>query len=635
MIHTLSVPALFLVHTFLAAAPAPAAAIPPDPGELVVTGRRLGSGSGPEPYDGSTLGADEIDGLASLADALQLAGDVQVQQPGGRGGFASLYVRGADPNFTTVMFDGVPLNDSTNSRGGAVNVSELSPLGLLRIELVRGPLSSLYGSGALAGGVDLVVPGGREDVSADVLAGAGSQGDHVAMAQLRGPLWAGGGGSLTAIDENAGDLGEGTRFRARTLFGKIAPLADGSGRSGRLVFRLSDTRSAGFPDNSGGARFAVLRETDRRSTKDQLVGLGVRLWESGPVRADAAASLSRRRDVFATPGVAASAIDPFGLPAGSDETSFTRAIAQLTVRYSPSGEWQWLAGAEAQRESGRSDGLLSLFGFDLPTAYRLERWTASAFAEANREGRRWQANLGLRVDRPDGLGTRLTGRAGLAYRLPGAPLVLRLAAGTGFKAPSFYALGNPFVGNPGLSPEKSRSVEAGARWRFGAAGAAGLTLFRTTYSGLIDFVAGPPPRLENLSRVRIWGASLDLRAPLTEGLGASANLALVDVRNAESGAALLNRPKWRGNAALDWRPGANFRLVGRLTYVGERDDFSIPTGRVTLGGYALISGEAEWKLSEALRAAAVLEDALASRGEDAVGFPAPGRSLRFSLRQRF
>ena len=84
---------------------------------------------------------------------------------------------------------------------------------------------------------------------------------------------------------------------------------------------------------------------------------------------------------------------------------------------------------------------------------------------------------------------------------------LRASAGDGFKAPSFYALGNPFVGNPRLAPEKSRAAEAGLVWTGAAGDSAALTVFRTRFDGLIDFIPGPPPRLENRNVVISKGAS--------------------------------------------------------------------------------------------------------------------------------
>ncbi len=69
-------------------------------------------------------------------------------------------VRGADPNFTLVLLDGIPLNDSTDLQGGAVNLEEL-PAGLVeRAEIVRGPLTSFYGPSSLSGVIQLFTPRG-------------------------------------------------------------------------------------------------------------------------------------------------------------------------------------------------------------------------------------------------------------------------------------------------------------------------------------------------------------------------------------------------------------------------------------------------------------------------------------------
>jgi outer membrane cobalamin receptor len=101
--------------------------------------------------------------------ASRSAGDVLRQVPGlnalssgSRAGVTNAFLRGGDPNYTLVLLDGIPLNDTTELQGGAVNLEEL-PAGLVgHVEVVRGPLTSFYGTSALAGVVQVFTPrGGR------------------------------------------------------------------------------------------------------------------------------------------------------------------------------------------------------------------------------------------------------------------------------------------------------------------------------------------------------------------------------------------------------------------------------------------------------------------------------------------
>jgi outer membrane cobalamin receptor len=119
-----------------------AATAPP----LVVTASRLPPVSAPIRIDAETL-----DSSGSVASALAGVPNLFIAQPGGRSGFAAATLDGADPNFTLVLFDGVPINNATSSRGGAVNLAEIGSFGLAGIDLLPAQLSAVHGSGALAG----------------------------------------------------------------------------------------------------------------------------------------------------------------------------------------------------------------------------------------------------------------------------------------------------------------------------------------------------------------------------------------------------------------------------------------------------------------------------------------------------
>ena len=96
----------------------------------------------------------------SGADVLRDVPGIDLVSNGGRAGVTNAWIRGADPNFTLVLLDGVPLNDSTELQGGAVNLEELPAALVERAEVVRGPLTSFYGPNSLSGVVQLFTPRG-------------------------------------------------------------------------------------------------------------------------------------------------------------------------------------------------------------------------------------------------------------------------------------------------------------------------------------------------------------------------------------------------------------------------------------------------------------------------------------------
>lgn len=623
---------LFLLAGAVAAGPAVAVAQTPVPvDQLIVTASRLTRTAASSPYSIAVIPQADLAARSSVADALGGLADIYVQAPGGRAGASSVFLRGADPNFTVVLFDGVPLNNSTNSRGGAVNVSEMAASDLERIEVVSGPLSSLYGSGSLAGVVNLVVPGGTDAPQATATLGAGTRDFWSAAATLRGPLAAGLGGSLSLAADDDGEQTAGSQFKSRTLTAKIAPLD--APDSGRLILRLTERDARTFPDSSGGSRLATLRGTDVRKSAEQLAGLSLPVYRGDAARLDLSGSILHRRDDAVSGGVAPSMFNPDGLPAGSDTAHYTRAAAQA-VGGVDAGGWKLGAGVEVLREDGRNNGVLDFGGFTAPNSFDLKRSTVSAFVEADRTFETLSFNTGLRVDDVEGLAARVTARAGARYALS-SNLSLRAAAGTGFKAPSFYALGNPFVGNPDLKPETSRAGEVGLAWTGAPGHTASVTVFYTRYKGLIDFIPGPPPRLENRNLVISKGVAAAVSHALSATVTGTVQVQYAQTQDDATGDQLLNRPKWRVNAALAWTPTDTLSFAVRHAYVGDRDDFATPVGSQTLAGYNAVSIEAAWTFLPATTARIVVDNALDDDHEDALGFPAPGLGARLYLSRTF
>jgi hypothetical protein len=122
--------------------------------EVSVLGTRLSS-PGPEPAE--VINSEQIVATqaATVAELMRFLPGITGIEPGGVGGVTEIYIRGADANFTTVFVNGVLMNDPTDTRGGGFDFSSISPVEINRIDVVRGPFSALYGSGALAGAINI------------------------------------------------------------------------------------------------------------------------------------------------------------------------------------------------------------------------------------------------------------------------------------------------------------------------------------------------------------------------------------------------------------------------------------------------------------------------------------------------
>ncbi|HUB45464.1 MAG TPA: TonB-dependent receptor [Acetobacteraceae bacterium] len=156
--------ALLLTTTLItpALADEPATAdqsVPP----LVVTATRIPTPADEIPAGVTVITRQEIDtyNYNTLADALQSVPGLRVAQTGGPGGQASVFIRGTDSDAVLVLRDGMPINDASDS-DGAFNFGVDTLADVQRIEIIRGPMASLYGSGAIGGVINLITRRGDQ-----------------------------------------------------------------------------------------------------------------------------------------------------------------------------------------------------------------------------------------------------------------------------------------------------------------------------------------------------------------------------------------------------------------------------------------------------------------------------------------
>jgi vitamin B12 transporter len=599
-------------------APAPAADPTPPPA-IVVTASRTGLGSVPE---ATLVDRAEIERRqpVTLLEMLDGVAGVRAVSTGGVGGGSFLTVEGGEPNFTLVLIEGMKLNNPTNSRGGAFDLSQIDPAAVEAVEVARGPLSAVHGADALAG----VVTVRLREPPADGLGYAArltadSRGATDAALTL-GRGWGSGGllGSASRFDSGGLDLGSDLR---RTQ--GLVRLRQSAGRADISILGLwADTRRATFPEDSGGPRLAVNRAREQASETLRAIGSRVGADAGGGWRPEIEASWSEQGADTDTPAIAPGALP--GVPAIESRDRFRRFEATATLGYERTG-LSAVAGGSVLRETGRSDGTLDL-GFPLPVIFAAARTTLSGFAEATlRPLPALTLNLAGRRDAVEGGVAHWTGRGGLSFRPFASGLAFFARAGNGYKLPSFYALGHPLIGNPALRPERSRRLELGAASE-GRRHSFRLAWFENRFRDLIDF---DPVlfRTVNRDRVRARGIEAEGHIDLDRHFTVSGALTRLSLRSATP---LRGRPAWQGSAEALWRVGA-VELDGRIRFNGDYFDSSIPTGLVRRGGRVVGELGLRWRLARTLSLRAVLLNVGNERTGEAIGFPASGRTLRVTL----
>lgn len=582
---------------------------------LIVTASRL-----PPLASAIQIDTNSFDSAGSVAAAAASVPNLFIAQPGGRSGFAAATLDGADPNFTLVLFDGVPINNATSSRGGAVNLAEIGSFGLASLDLLPAQLSAVHGSGALAGVLAITPRGPADRLEFTAQGGGISQGGHTLAAGLSGPIGGGWGASLTGQIDDDGTPTPLVRFVARTALLRVVR----NGGADRLLLRFNDVDSAGFPDASGGALLADRRVAEQRRAREFLAAVRTRRVLGGGLALDLNTSWLGRSDSLASPGVTGAASNPAGLPASTDTTRYDRLLGQASLAWT-AGATQLAVGMEGSTERGRSIGDLDFGFFALPTSYRLDRSAWAGFAEFASRAGALSGSGAVRLDQIGSLKARLSGRVAAAADLGGG-WRLEASAGSSFKAPSFYALANPLVGNPALRPESGQRGDSALIWqqdrtRLRLAG------FVARYRDLIDFVFQPAPALVNRGRVAVDGVSASLAQQLGD---VQFDLAVQHIwpRDEAGGPGLLLRPRWRANAALRWQAAERLVINLRAGHVGARDDESVPNGRQRLSPYLQLATDVRWQTSDALAIRLAADNLLDADWQDAAGFPAPPLRLR-------
>ncbi|MGN6513443.1 MAG: TonB-dependent vitamin B12 receptor [Lysobacteraceae bacterium] len=550
----------------------------------------------------------------SLPELLRGRAGLTLVNQGGLGKLTTLFLRGAESDHVLVLVDGVRVGSATS---GLVALQDLPVEEIERVEIVRGPRSSLYGSEAIGGVIQVFTRRAHAGVRPRVSAGIGSHGVRDAGAGIGArnatgwfdidgswrrdaginactgigaPLFAGCGTSAPDPDR------DGSRSRALSLRGGLTP-----GEAWTL--EGSALRSEGHDDYDAATEFGL---PDSSDTVQQVIGGKLRYAPSNRL----ALQLTAGRNLDASSQYLG---DMF-----SDRFWSTRDSASLQGDIGLAPGQLLTLGLDWLRDRGAVQG-----AFD--TRARADR---AAFVQYQGRFGGQQLQAALRHDDNDQFGGHDTGSLAWGVDLAHG-LRVTASVGTAFKAPTFNELYFPFYGNAALRPETSRSSEIGlaqrgTRWHWQ------LNAYQTDIDDLITYDS----RLfiaNNLDRARIRGAEFAVDATLA-GWRLAAQATVADPRNRSAGADgnLLPR-RTRGSARLDadrgvgaWQLGASWIMEG-----ARYDDFA---NQLRLGGYATLDLRASRTLGHGWSLQAQLRNAFDRRYATSAYFNQPGREFGLGVR---
>lgn len=646
----------FPLLTLLVAAPAFAQSLPQagvTPPDVVVTATGVPTPLADIPAGVTVITRQQIEEHAynTLPDALQGVPGVRVSQSGGPGGNASIFIRGTNSNQVLVLRDGMPINDASDP-GAAFNFGVDTLADVERIEVIRGPMASLYGSGAIGGVINLITRRGTEpgphvtvDVASgypaqvrnyEVLSGVNGKFDYAAIAQVD---------KLRGYDT--------TPQRMSIYTGTPDPFADQVGTlnlgytpvPGTRLSLLLRARRAVFGFNALGS--PTFDDANSTGTDASLLGrVGVHSLLAGGVL-ETGLYLGRLQDdrrYF-------QAFNPADPNLATNDSRF----------HSYETDLQWNNTVHL----GDLITAPSVSMLDLTFGY--ERTAQTAKVRINSESNGFpfaQSTSGSQTDNAlhAGLQTTLlsrltlTGQVRQDYVLNNQPTTWRLGAvfdakelrtrfkasyGTAFLAPSLFDRfgvdSTGYVGNPNLRPETAQGWEIGfsttvPAWGLPDAIGFGATYFNEQINDLIEEVFSPVITSVNVGSAHIQGVEATLSLHPARWLVLDGTYTYVYPENADTGARLLRRPQ--NTASLDARitPLPRLTIVPQLLYTGAFQDFltndsgfSTTIGSSQQGLIANLT--ISYQLTPKVRLYTNATNIFASRFEPVNGFQTPGPSV--------
>ena len=522
--------------------------------------------------DSTTIDAEQIAraGAGSIVDLLKRQRGIEVTRNGGAGSSSNVYIRGANSNQSIVLVDGVRIGSSTT---GAANWSAIPLTAIDRIEIVYGPLSSLYGADAIGGVIQIFTKKGQGAPAVTGFAGYGSDNTREADATVSGST---GGEHSFSYAISAGKEKSDGFSTTRPGLSSYNPDDDGYDKenvSGQFGLQLAKGVEAGalFLHSRLDAQYdSGLSAYDTRSENTiDTASVFARAQLLPSWRSLLQYSETRDKGANYTSATAA------GYTRIDTKQSFITWQNDVTI-----GADTLQLLYEHRKEEVDTNGA---------AAMNRDRNTNSFAASYN--ARRGAHLLSASARRDNSVyGNKNTGAIGYGYQFTRA---LRATAsyGTSFRAPTYNELYFPNYGNAGNRPEKGRNAEVGLRYDDGVnAMSAGYYRNRLT-----DMLVNTNPCpfgggytsgcAYNVNRATLEGITLSA-ATRVMGVNLGANADLQDPQDDTTGKRLIRRAKRHANITADYGTGA---LKAGVEVELSSARFENAANTVQLGGYGLVN----------------------------------------------
>lgn len=565
-----------------------------------------------------TAGDIEQTGETSVPDILRNIAGISVMQSGPFGGAVYLYLRGSKSGDTLVMIDGIDVSDPVKS-DKSFDLAHLNAENIERIEVVRGPQSTLYGSDAMGGVINIITKKGR--------------GRPKWQAKFEG-------GSHNTFQESLGLSGAKDKLNysfslQRLDSGGISKAADGAEKDGyenttlstRLGYKVLEDANLDFVFRFADAQY----DFDDGAFLDDPNKMGWWRNISGKIAFDQ--NLKPFWDHKLSFSYSATARKYNDEPDPAHLTDNTHNWFKSNIRkvewqnnFRPA-DWSTLTcGVEYEEERGYGDGR--------STNNRINRKSLDNQGYYIQNQFKFLDNLfitpGVRIDYYQLFDTEDTYKLSAAYLIPETKTKLKANWGTAFKAPSLYQLYLSNGGNPNLNPNESRSFDFGFSQGLRDNKASfDLTYFHNDFKNMITWDSG----YKNVDNVETRGLELSCFLKPAEPLTVKANYTYTETQDKDDNKELDKRPKNQASLNLNWAFLEKGNINFTATYVGHRWNESSNLNRMKQYVKADLYGS--YKPLKDLQIFAKIENLFDKQYQEIRGYSTAGRSLYLGCKKEF
>jgi len=561
-------------------------------GPIVVTGTKTEVPQARSAVPVQVITSEQIRNSAATdaADLIQLYGNVDLARNGAYGKTTSIFIRGAESNHTLVLIDGVKMNPGTI---GLAALQNISPDIIERIEIVKGPRSSLYGSDAIGGVINIITRKKIDGARLNVVAGVGEDNTtKTGASALYGNETISAGLTVEQFDTDGiqitDDSNEDSGFDNQTINAFF------DFQAGRSDFRFS------YWEAQGNTEYYSFGDLDQ----DFKNSVGSAAWD------------------YALNGNLSSHLRISSITDDIDQNQ-ENFLAEFDFADTDRDEIEWKMDYLTDGNLIYSLGILrseeTVNARSFGTRIDEDTDTNAAYVMVQNQTENSSYDVVLRETDHEDFGNQTTWNIDYRYWVS-AGTNLYIGAGEAFRAPDTTdRFGS--IGNPDLDPEKSTTIEFGIEHRPTENSILSITYFENRIRDLIEPDA-TFTQLENIEKAKITGVEMNLQGQRERWQYAVSILAQ-DPENTELNETLSRRAKSRVNAQLTYNQD-RWQVGGNVLKVGKRDNSSFDS--IVLESYEIANIFTRYDFTPFFSLSAKIENLFDKDYETAAGFNTMGRT---------